>query len=58
MLRLNRAKELLRETDHKSGQIALEVGYNDSHYFSYLFKKNTGLTPGEYRSQYENEQKQ
>lgn len=55
MLRLNRAKELLRETDRKSGQIALDVGYNDSHYFSYLFKKNTGMTPGEYRTQYENE---
>lgn len=54
-LRLNRAKELLRETDKKSGQIALEVGYNDSHYFSYLFKKNLGMTPGEYRAKKENE---
>lgn len=57
MLRINRAKELLRVTDRKSGQIAFEVGYNDSHYFNYLFKKNTGLTPGEYRAQNENEQK-
>lgn len=55
-LRLNRAKELLRDTDRKSGQIALDVGYNDSHYFSYLFKKNTGLTPGEFRAQNENKQ--
>lgn len=54
MLRLSRAKELLRETDRKSGQIAMDVGYNDSHYFSYLFKKNTGMTPGEYREQNEN----
>jgi len=49
-LRLGKAKELLRETDLRSSQIAFEVGYNDAHYFSYLFKKSFGLTPGEYRS--------
>ena len=50
-LRLNRAKELLRDTDMRSSQIAFEVGYNDAHYFSYLFKKSLGMTPGEYRHQ-------
>lgn len=50
-LRIARAKELLRSTDMRSSQIAFEVGYNDSHYFSYLFKKNTGETPSEYRKQ-------
>ena len=50
-LRLEKAKELLRTTDRRSAQIALDVGYNDAHYFSYLFKKNTGMTPGEYRAQ-------
>ena len=50
-LRLDKAKELLRTTDLRSAQIALDVGYNDAHYFSYLFKKNTGMTPGEYRAQ-------
>ena len=55
-LRLARAKELLATTDRKSAQIALDVGYNDAHYFSYLFKKNLGLTPGEYRAQNQNEQ--
>ncbi|MBQ8073405.1 MAG: response regulator [Clostridia bacterium] len=48
-LRLNRAKELLRTTEMRSAQIAFEVGYNDAHYFSYLFKKSLGLTPSEYR---------
>ncbi len=48
-LRIGKAKELLEATEMRSSQIALEVGYNDSHYFSYLFKKNTGLTPSEYR---------
>jgi len=49
-LRLNKAKELLRTTDMKSSQIAHETGYNDAHYFSYIFKKNTGMTPSEYRT--------
>ena len=48
-LRLNRARELLRETEKRTAEIAFEVGYNDAHYFSYLFKKNLGLTPSEYR---------
>ena len=50
-LRMNKAKEMLRMTDIKSTQIAREVGYNDSHYFSYIFKKNLGMTPSEYRAQ-------
>ncbi len=49
-LRLEKARELLRETDRKSSQIALDVGYNDGHYFSYIFRKNEGMTPGEYRN--------
>ena len=43
------AKELLEATEMRSSQIAQEVGYNDSHYFSYLFKKTTGMTPSEFR---------
>jgi two-component system response regulator YesN len=53
-LRLNKAKEMLRTTDTRSSQIAREVGYNDAHYFSYIFKKNAGITPSEYRAQYQN----
>ncbi len=49
-LRLGKAKELLRTTGMKNAQVAQEAGYNDSHYFSYIFKKNTGMTPSEYRS--------
>ena len=54
-LRLMRAKELLRTTNEKSSRIAYETGYNDAHYFSYIFKKNTGMTPSEYRAQYQNQ---
>jgi len=48
-LRLTKAKELLRTTQLRSSEIAFRVGYNDPHYFSYLFKKNTGTNPREYR---------
>ena len=54
-LRLKKAKELLRTTTDRSLQIARDVGYNDAHYFSYIFKKNTGMTPSEYRAQYQNQ---
>ncbi len=49
-LRLEQAKVLLRTTDMRTADIAYEVGYNDTHYFSYVFKKNTGLTPKGYRA--------
>ena len=48
-LRIARAKELLENTDLRSFRIAENVGYNDAHYFSYMFKRNTGVTPSEYR---------
>ena len=48
-LRISKARELLEATEMRSVQIAEEVGYNDSHYFSYLFKKTTGMTPSDYR---------
>ena len=48
-LRMKRAKELLRSTDMRSGEIAFEVGYKDPHYFSFLFKKTCGCTASEYR---------
>ena len=53
-LRINRAKELLRSTNLKSSEIASRVGYNDPHYFSTIFKKNTGLPPQQYRTQPQN----
>ena len=54
-LRIGKAKELLAATAMRSSEIALAVGYNDAHYFSYLFKKHTGMTPSEYRKSNKNQ---
>jgi AraC family L-rhamnose operon regulatory protein RhaS len=48
-LRLERAKTLLRETDIKIVDIALECGYASSQYFSNSFRQATGSSPTQYR---------
>ena len=50
-LRIKRAKELLRATTLRSSEISDQIGYNDPHYFSYVFRKSTRLSPKEFRSQ-------
>ncbi|MCU6793034.1 helix-turn-helix domain-containing protein [Paenibacillus sp. WQ 127069] len=47
-VRLEKSKQLLRNTDLKVTEIAARVGYQPS-YFNKLFKKSEGMTPGEYR---------
>lgn len=47
--RINIAMELLKTTQKRSSEVAYEVGYNDPHYFSYLFKKTIGITPRDFR---------
>ncbi|NLG02447.1 MAG: helix-turn-helix transcriptional regulator, partial [Clostridia bacterium] len=49
--RMEQAKKLLRHSDKHSGDIALEVGYKDPHYFSFVFKKTQGCSPREYRNE-------
>lgn len=49
-LRLQRACLLLETTELGISQIMAEVGYIDASSFSRTFKKETGLTPGEYRN--------
>lgn len=49
--RMNKAKELLKCTNKKSNIISYEVGYKDSHYFSFLFKKTQGMTPTQFRGE-------
>ncbi len=48
--RMARAKQLLRQTGKRSGEIAYEVGYKDPRYFSFVFKKTQGCTPRSYRT--------
>jgi len=47
--RIEEAKRMLRQTDKLLSEIAYAVGYKDSRYFSFVFKKITGRTPSEYR---------
>ena len=48
-LRMEKAREMLRCTDRKTSEIAYRVGYQDPHYFSYLFRKINNCSPREYR---------
>ncbi|SCW34253.1 two-component system, response regulator YesN [Paenibacillus tianmuensis] len=48
-VRIEKAKELLRQGSSKLYEICLDVGYSDPKYFSKLFKKITGLSPSEYK---------
>ena len=43
------AKSLLRFSDLQVNTIALELAYQDSNYFCRIFKKDTGMTPSDYR---------
>lgn len=47
--KLQRAREILKTTDISIEQTAEEAGFQDSQYFSKIFKKKFGLTPGQYR---------
>ncbi len=54
-VRLKEAKKLLKTTDLLIYKIAERVGFNDPHYFSLTFKKNTGMSPVEFRKNLERE---
>ena len=47
--RINRACSLLRHTDRRITEIAFDVGFNDSNYFTRQFTKATGVSPRNYR---------
>lgn len=48
-VRLEHAVELLNNTEDKSYMIAEKVGYTEPNYFSYVFKKQYGVSPSKYR---------
>ncbi|MBR2895893.1 MAG: AraC family transcriptional regulator [Oscillospiraceae bacterium] len=47
--RINNAVNLLETTDYNIAEISAIVGYENSMYFSRLFKKQNGVSPTEYR---------
>lgn len=49
--RMERAKKLLGQSRYRITDISFEVGYADHPHFTKTFKKYTGLSPSEYRSQ-------
>ncbi|RCX14790.1 AraC family transcriptional regulator [Anaerobacterium chartisolvens] len=48
-IRVDRAKELLGETDLKISDIALSIGFSNQQRFNEIFKKYAGVTPLHYR---------
>ena len=50
--RMTLAKGLLENETLSIAEVALQSGYRDPLYFSRLFKKQTGLSPSEYRKQH------
>ncbi len=49
-IRIEKSKNLLLENKSSMLNIALQVGFNNQNYFNITFKKITGMTPIEYRS--------
>ena len=48
-IRMEKAKRFLKEREWTVTEVALHTGYSNSNYFSRVFKKYTGVTPGEFR---------
>lgn len=51
-IRMERAKELLQETNEPITEICRMVGYGDLRHFTQTFKRTTNLNPGQYRKLY------
>ncbi len=49
--KLTEAKNLLISTDKTVSEIAYELGYSEGSYFSKVFKKKSGQSPGEFREE-------
>jgi AraC-like DNA-binding protein len=51
-IKMDEAAKMLLETDYRIIQIAYQVGFDTESYFCSLFKKHTGMPPGEYRHKF------
>ena len=54
MLKLEKAKSLLENTDAPINEVMADAGYYDAAYFSKLFKSATGCSPKKFREIYGN----
>jgi AraC family transcriptional regulator len=48
---MDAARQLLRETKKSVVYVALDVGYSNPSHFAQLFRRETGLSPSDYRRQ-------
>lgn len=55
-LRIEKAREMLTQSDQSAADIARETGYDDAQYFFRVFKRETGQTPIQYRFRVRKEQ--
>lgn len=53
-LRIEKAKELIRNSQMSIQEVCFFVGYHDPNYFSRIFKKYVGCTPSRYKKEYGN----
>jgi YesN/AraC family two-component response regulator len=53
-IKLSQACKALKNTQLSIAEICEIIGYNNPEYFMKLFKKEFGLTAGEYRNKYSN----
>ena len=51
-LRIEKAKQLLESSLETINEITWQVGYEDINSFRRLFKKNTGVSPKEFRNKF------
>ena len=49
LMKVEKAKDLLNNTNMLAKEIAFQLGFKSDHYFSRIFKMKTGLTPVEFR---------
>lgn len=49
MMKINEAKRLIRESKYNFFEISEMLMFSNSHYFSSVFKKYTGMTPTQYK---------
>ncbi len=55
LMKINEAKRLIRDGRYNFFEISEKLMFSNSHYFSTLFKKHTGMTPTQYKHSIKND---